>query len=353
MSNTSYRQILENLNTAVLVFDRQLRLTSINPAGEMLFAVSAKHVVGHVLLEFMPRGRQLIRTLQRTLVTGHPFTERGLQLPLAGPRMITVDCTVTVMTGVDAEPQLLIELNQVDRLLRLTKEENSSEQYAASRAVIRGLAHEIKNPLGGLRGAAQLLARELPNKGLQEYTRVIIHEADRLRNLVDRIIGPNLPPNKGYANIHQIFEHVRSLILAEIPEGIKIVRDYDPSLPEFFGDAEQIIQSVLNIVRNAVQAMGSQGTLYLRTRAERQFSIRQQRHRLVLRADVEDNGPGIPPELVEHIFYPMVTGRAQGMGLGLSIAQTIINQHDGLIECNSRPQKTVFTIYLPLEGGHG
>lgn len=343
-----HQRIWENLNTAVLVFDHELRLASINPAGETLFEVSSRQILGQTLIHFLPEGRVLIKALRRTLATGHPFTERGLALRLPGARQLTVDCTATLVSS-GAKRELLIELNQVDRLLRLARDENLMDRHAANRAVIRGLAHEIKNPLGGLRGAAQLLERELADKGLKDYTRIIIHEADRLRNLVDRLVGPNRPLAKQATNIHQIFERVRSLLLAEIPKGISIHRDYDPSLPEFNADGERLIQAVLNVARNAVQAMAGAGVLTLRSRIERQFTIGHRRHRLVLRAEIEDNGPGIPPELMEHIFYPMVTGRADGTGLGLSIAQAIVTQHQGLIEFRSKPQQTVFTIFLPLE----
>lgn len=348
----SFQRVVENLNTAVLVFDRDLRVESINPAGETLFEISAKQIVGQRLPDFLPVSRRWVKALKQVLDTGHPFTERGLRLMLPGKRAITVDCTVTLMTA-GKEKELLIELNQVDRLMRLAREDNLLDRHAANRAVIRGLAHEIKNPLGGLRGAAQLLERELSDRQLKEYTRIIIHEADRLRNLVDRLVGPNRPLNKAAVNIHQVFERVRSLMLAEVPEGITIERDYDPSLPELSGDLEQLIQAVLNIVRNALQAMGNRGTLRLRSRAERQFTIGQKRHRLVLRADVEDDGPGIPDDLLDHVFYPMVTGRPDGTGLGLSITQAIVSQHGGLIECRSRPGRTVFSLYLPLEQGDG
>lgn len=348
MSTHLYERILDNLNTAIVVLDVDLRLTVLNPAAEALFEISAKQILGLPLLEALPQSRIWLKALRRTLDSGHPFTERGLRLRLPHARSITVDCTVSVLAD-KALPGLLIELSQVDRLLRLARDENLLDRQAANRAVIRGLAHEIKNPLGGLRGAAQLLERELTERHLKDYTRIIIHEADRLRNLIDRMVGPNQPFKKSSTNIHQIFERVRSLILAEIPEGITIERDYDPSLPEFIGDPEQLIQAVLNIVRNAVQAIEDRGRIRLRSRIERQFTLGHKRYRLVLRAEVEDDGRGIPEHLREHIFYPMVTGRPDGTGLGLSIAQTIVNEHGGLIECSSVPKKTVFTIYLPLE----
>ncbi|TAM43644.1 MAG: nitrogen regulation protein NR(II) [Gammaproteobacteria bacterium] len=354
MSNGPSQRILDNLTTAVLTFDGALRLTSINPAGEMLFEVSSKKVVGQPLASLLPHSQRLVKTLKQTLESRHPFTARGVRLALPGARAITVDCTVTPLPDGARGDSLLVELTQIDRLLRLARDESMLDRQAANRAVMRGLAHEVKNPLGGLRGAAQLLEQELTDKELKEYTRIIIHEADRLRNLVDRMIGSHQLPKRNPVNVHEVLEHVRKLILVEVPVGLSIERNYDPSLPELLADREQLIQAVLNIVRNSVQAMDSQGTIRMRTRIERQFTIGNRRHRLTLRIEIEDNGPGIPEELQEHIFYPMVTGRADGTGLGLSIAQDIINRHGGLIEFSSRPRHTLFTIYLPLDAGsHG
>jgi len=359
MASEPAQRVLDNLTTAVLTFDSDLRLSAINPAGEMLFEASAKKIVGQRLSDLLPRDQPFARSVTQTLLTRHPFTARGLRLELPGERLLTLDCTVTPLFDGNGDaatgeaPTLLVELAQVDRLLRLTREENLLDRQAANRAVMRGLAHEIKNPLGGLRGAAQLLERELTDKSLKEYTRIIIHEADRLRKLVDRMVGPYQPPNKRAINIHAILEHVRLLILAEVPSGLTVARNYDPSLPEFEGDHDQLVQAVLNILRNSVQALDGRGRIELRTRIERGFTIGHRRHRLVLCAEIEDDGPGIPPELMDHIFYPMVTGRSDGTGLGLSIAQDIITKHGGLIECDSRPGRTVFVLYLPLENGDG
>jgi two-component system nitrogen regulation sensor histidine kinase GlnL len=347
------QQLLENLNTAVLLVDGNLMLSAINPAGEMLFETGSRQATGQPLTHLLPHNQALIEAMHQTLVSGHPFTEHGLRLGVPVNRWITVDCTVTPVLRADGDGELILEINPIDRLLRLAREESRHDQHAASRAVIRGLAHEIKNPLGGLRGAAQLLERELPSESLKEYTRIIIHEADRLRNLVDRMVGPNTPLRKKPMNIHRVMDHVRSLILAEVPAGIHLERDYDPSLPEFPADAEQLTQAVLNIARNAVQALNQEGTIEFRTRIERQFTIGQRRHRLVVRAEIEDNGPGIPEELREHIFYPMVTSKSNGTGLGLSIAQDIVDQHGGIIECSSRPGRTIFRIYLPLDSMDG
>ena len=236
----------------------------------------------------------------------------------------------------------------MDWRLRISREENIIAQHHTTRALVRNLAHEIKNPLGGLRGAAQLLERELPDPALREYTRIIIGEADRLRNLVDRMLGPNQLPIHSDVSIHEIMERVRSLVEAEAPSGVRIERDYDPSIPPLWGDADRLIQAMLNVVRNAVQAVGRRGVITLRSRVQRQYTIGAKRHKLVARLDVVDDGPGIPPGQQEQIFYPMISGRPDGTGLGLSIAQSIINQHGGLIECASRPGETVFTLLLPL-----
>ncbi len=340
--------IVENLTTAVVVADAALRLKAVNPAGEILFELSAKQMVGQALERLWPQTASLAGLFADILQSAHSFTRRGLPLPLPG-REVLVDMTVTaILPGVESgvrEAVLLFELNQVDRLRRLAHEEELVDRHLAQRAVVRGLAHEIKNPLGGLRGAAQLLERKLSDSE-REYTRIIIREADRLQGLVDRLAGPTRPYLPVQVNIHQVLEHVRSLILAEVGEGFVLRRDYDPSIPEFAGDPDQLVQAVLNLVRNAVQAPSH--LIVLRSRIERQFTIGQRRHKLVLRAEVEDDGPGVPQSLRDTLFYPMVTGHAAGTGLGLSIAQDIARRHGGLIEYTSRPARTVFTLFLPL-----
>jgi two-component system nitrogen regulation sensor histidine kinase GlnL len=223
-------------------------------------------------------------------------------------------------------------------------------QHQAARALVRGLAHEIKNPLGGLRGAAQLLERELPDPALAEYTRVIIDEADRLQALVDRLLGPNRVPSYRRVNIHQVLERVRALVKAEAGQQLLIERDYDPSIPDLYGDADQLIQAVLNITRNAARALGtSGGKIILRSRVLRQLTLGSHRHRLVAQIEIEDDGPGIPEDLRHKIFYPMLSASAGGQGIGLSIAQSLVSQHGGLIELRSRPGQTVFTVFLPVE----
>jgi two-component system nitrogen regulation sensor histidine kinase GlnL len=348
------RKILENLNTAVLLFDNHLRLVYINPAGEMLFAVSARHVLGVAATDLIdcPEKERVDTRFRKALRTRHPFTEREVNIALADGQTITVNCTVLPLHQFETPVELLVELHQVDRQLRITREEHLISQHQATQALIRGLAHEIKNPLGGLRGAAQLLEQELPDKALREYTRIIIDEADRLQKLMDRMLGPNRIPREQQVNIHHVLEHVRGLMLAEYPSGLKIARDYDPSIPELIADPDRLIQAFLNLVRNAAAAAGHGGRIVLRSRVLRQFTIGNRRHRLVLRVEVEDDGPGIPHHLQDRIFFPMVSGQTGGTGLGLSIAQELINQHGGLIECESRPGRTQFFVFLPLEMSH-
>jgi len=344
-------RILEGLNTAVLVFDRSLRLTYLNPAGENLLAVSLRQASGHGVLDLLPGATTLSERLRCAIEGNQPYTEHELHLHLTGGREITVDCVVTPIDQPDGT-EIVVELTQLDRHLRIAREENLLEQHQVARQMVRGLAHEIKNPLGGLRGAAQLLERELVDEDLKEYTRIIIGEADRLRGLVNRMLGPNQLPQMRICNIHQIVEHVRNLVAAEENAELTLIRDYDPSIPDFRADPEQLIQALLNIVRNAAQALQGKGQIILRTRAQRQIAIGQKRHKLVVRVDVIDNGPGIPDDMLETIFYPMVTGHAEGTGLGLSIAQSLVNVHGGIIECSSRPGHTEFTILLPLETIH-
>jgi two-component system nitrogen regulation sensor histidine kinase GlnL len=341
-------QLVEALNTAVLLLDEALQVMYLNPAAENLFEISRRQVLGHYLPSIVRADASLAARLEDALRGQRPFTERGLELftAITNQRMM-VDCMVTPLT----RRQLLLETMQVDHHLRIAHEEHLLSQQQAARELLRGLAHEIKNPLGGLRGAAQLLESELDQDELKEYTRVIMGEADRLRNLVNRMLGPNNVPVKQPVNIHQILEHVRSLVDAENYAGLVIERKYDPSIPDLLADSELLVQAFLNLVRNAAEVGASR--IVLRTRTERQFTIGHNRYKLVLRVDIVDNGPGIAPDLQEKIFYPMVTGRADGTGLGLSIAQSLINQHQGIIEFTSAPGNTVFTIFLPLEVTNG
>jgi len=343
------RTILDNLSTAVLLLDARLRIQYLNPAGESLLHISSMRAIGAKLGKIMFIDSDFQQRLNEAISDLHPFAEHEVSFTLASDREVNVDYMVTPLTNVGEDIMLLLEISIMDRHLRIAREEKLLNEQKSTRNLVRGMAHEIKNPLGGLRGAAQLLERELPSEDLKEYTSIIIGEADRLQALVDRMLGPNNVPKKQLINIHQVLEHVRQLVQAEVPEGIFFNLDYDPSLPELMADPDLLIQAVLNVTRNAVHALGDRGEITFKTRPQRHFTIGHIHHRLVLQIDIMDNGPGIPEDILEHIFFPMVTGRAEGTGLGLSIAQSMINQHGGLIECSSRPGETIFTIYLPLE----
>ncbi|NBK40669.1 nitrogen regulation protein NR(II) [Pseudomonas soli] len=355
ISDAQHRLLLDNLTTATLLLNAELRLEYMNPAAEMLLAVSGQRSHGQFISELFTESAEALNSLRQAVEQAHPFTKREAQLTSLTGQSITVDYAVTPILH-QGQTLLLLEVHPRDRLLRITKEEAQLSKQETTKMLVRGLAHEIKNPLGGIRGAAQLLARELPEDGLRDYTNVIIEEADRLRNLVDRMLGSNKLPSLCMTNIHEVLERVCSLVEAESQGGITLVRDYDPSLPDVLIDREQMIQAVLNIVRNAMQAIAGQnelrlGRITLRSRAVRQFTIGHVRHRLVARIEIIDNGPGIPAELQDTLFYPMVSGRPDGTGLGLAITQNIISQHQGLIECESHAGHTTFSIYLPLEQG--
>ena len=357
MTDSSFHaQILDNLSTAVLVLDPDLRLVFMSPAAQALLELSESRSLGAGLDEFFPGQFEFISEHHSEELPEGPYTNRGVTLSTTSGQSLVVDCTVSPLIDEQrAINGLLVEIHPVDRIRRINREEGLLASQENTRALMRGLAHEIKNPLGGLRGAAQLLARELPDPALEEYTRIIIEESDRLRTLVDRMLGPHTQPRIEPLNIHEVLEHVRTLQEAEQGRKLTFVRDYDPSLPLLQGDRNQLIQAILNIVGNAAQATAENegdSIITLRTRAQRQFTIGTRRHRLVCRIDIADNGPGIAPELRDSLFIPMVSGRPEGSGLGLSISQAIVNRHKGLIECESTPGHTEFNLYLPLDTDH-
>ncbi len=340
-------KIIENLHTTVMILEDDLRLRYINPAGETLFAASAQRFIGQPIQELI-FDDDLIAALHHVLESHSPFTERELVLNLGLDHRVTVDLTVLPLHEEELGSGLIIEMKQQDRHLRISREEGLLAQGNATRALVRGLAHEIKNPLGGLRGAAQLLERELHNEELKEYTNIIISEADRLQALMNQMLGPNTLPRQRELNIHEPLERVRQVVAAELSDKIHIVRDYDPSIPDVYADVDQLIQALLNLVRNAAQAVGEEGEIILRTRAMRRYTIGHTLYKLVARIDIIDNGPGIADEMRESLFLPMITGRTEGTGLGLPIAQSMINLNGGLIEWESQPGKTVFTVLLPV-----
>ncbi|MDD5242355.1 MAG: nitrogen regulation protein NR(II) [Sulfuricella sp.] len=342
---------LEHLTTAVILLDQDLQIAYLNPSAENLFKLSRKHVIGTPLQHAFGETETLPKAVESALLTRASFIEHEIILTTSDNHTLSVSCTVTpVEIGAIS---LMLEFHQIDKQLKIAREERMQMQQQANRELLRNLAHEIKNPLGGLRGAAQLLEHELPRTGLREYTQVIIQEADRLQKLMDRLLTPSHLPHLRLTNIHEVLERVRSLTLAETPQGIRIRRDYDTSLPELVADPEQLIQAVLNIVRNAAQSMQGKGEIVLRTRVARQVTLAKKRYRQAIQVQIIDNGPGIPEAIREKIFYPLVSGREGGSGMGLTLAQALINQHQGTIECDSRPGHTCFTLLLPLADTEG
>jgi two-component system, NtrC family, nitrogen regulation sensor histidine kinase GlnL len=343
-----FKRILDHLNTAALLFNSDLSLIYVNTAGEILLADSARHLLGVNAADlFKFSDPALLINLQQCLSMAEPLVDRELVLERMG-QSFTVNLSATPLLEYDRVHEILVELQWVDNHLRISKEEQLLSQQNTARLLVRGLAHEIKNPLGGLRGAAQLLALELDDPELKEYTQIIIAESDRLQGLMDKLLGPNKPPDFKAINVHEVLERVRQLVEAESSGGLGIVCDYDPSIPDIRADRDLLIQAVLNIVKNAVQALDGSGTIVLKTRIQRNLAIGRQHHKLAVKVDIIDDGSGIDPDIMERIFYPMITGRADGTGLGLSIAQSLINQHNGLIECHSEPNNTVFSILLPI-----
>ncbi len=342
--------LLNSLNIGILTVDHQLQLTYINSAAESLMRVSSARALGHSIREILQNSAELESVAYDAIQSGQPYTRHRAELLLFDGQSLTVDYTVTPTS--DGEwPSLVIELYAMDRYLRIDRGEALRGHQEATRQMIRGLAHEIKNPLGGIKGSAQLLARELNDPHYTEYTDIIVTETDRLTTLVDRLLGPKTAPKPVMKNIHELLERVRILIELESASSFRIDRDYDPSIPEIELDPELMIQVFLNIARNAMQSLTEikQPALRFKTRTERQFTIGTRLHRIVTRVDIIDNGPGIPLSLKDQLFFPMISGRPDGTGLGLSFAQSIVQKHQGLIEFESEPGRTQFSIILPME----
>ena len=348
------RRGLELLATAVLLLDESHRVTYVNPAAENLFELSFAKFKGHSVDDLFGGAAALRAAIDKAVRTGASYTEQELELGLPGKPRLHLVCTVSPVDVPDAA--LLLEFRHIDQQLKIAREERQREQQQANRELIRNLAHEIKNPLGGIRGAAQLLERELDRPPLIEYTQVIIAEADRLRALVNRLLSPHRAPSYRRINVHEVLVRVKGLVQAEFPT-IPIVCDFDTSLPDLDADAEQLMQALLNIVRNAAQAISGSAVaapeIHLRTRVARGVTLAKRHHRTALSIEIEDNGPGIPDELRERIFFPLVSGRDGGSGLGLTIAQTFVSQHGGTIDYTSVPGHTVFTVLLPLSANRG
>ena len=340
---------IELLSTAVLMLDDRLNVTYANPAAETLFAQGRSHLVGIAFDRALPGNDDFLERLRRALDAEAGFNDNDLMLEVEG-YPAHLHCVITPVES-PGDARLVLEFRELQQQLKIAREAKIQEQQEANRELIRNLAHEIKNPLGGIRGAAQLLERELGDPELREFTQVIVKEADRLQSLMNRLLTPSRLPRVELLNIHEVTERVRMLLLAEFPGSLTVARDYDTSLPELAGDKEQLIQAILNVGRNAAQATAGSGEIRMRTRIARQVTIARNRYRHALAVSIEDNGRGVPPELAERIFYPLVSGREGGTGLGLSLAQSYVSQHQGLIEFESVPGSTRFTILLPVREG--
>lgn len=339
---------LDLIATAVIVIDHQYQLMHANAAAENLFAFSRKNALMSPLARLVNDGGgddSLYAMLDQVKVTDSGFNEASLSIVTAAGQTLNCSCVATPLE----DGRIVVEFQPLDQHLKIAREEKLLAQQKLNRELIRNLAHEIKNPLGGIRGAAQLLERELPNDDLREYTQVVINEADRLQSLMDRLLTPHRLPKIESVNIHEVLEYVRAVVLAEFPETLEIKRDYDISLPDIVGDREQLIQAMLNIARNAAQSTNGVGRVRFRTRIARQVTIVRERFRLALEIRICDEGPGVPEALKESIFYPLVTGRDGGTGVGLSLAQNFIHQYSGVIEFESVPGDTQFIVLLPVK----
>ncbi|ORU92228.1 MAG: PAS domain-containing sensor histidine kinase [Cycloclasticus sp. symbiont of Bathymodiolus heckerae] len=344
--------VMEQLSTGILLFDENNTLVCMNNAAQELLDISERKGLGTKAKKlFEASSTDIVKDLERCREIGSNVTQHlvSISCPTTVKKNISISMTPLL---VENYGEVLVEMVDFNHYLQINHDEKLLSQNELATDMLRGLAHEIKNPLGGIRGAAQLLSKELGSE-YSDYIHVITEEADRLTKLVDRMLGSSELPNHQELNIHIIMERVRQLVEAEVSDNITIRSDYDPSIPEIMADQDQLIQALLNIVRNAAQALQEGGTIILKTRIHRNFGIGEETHKLAVKIDVEDDGPGIPVDMQTKIFYPMVTGRTEGTGLGLSIAQANVQRHNGIIEVSSTPGRTVFSTILPLEKKHG
>lgn len=343
------QNLASQMATSIVLLDEDLNIQYLNSSAEALFARSLNRHYQQPFLESFNHSSITANRLLQILATSQDFTDSEVVLTFPDGVQITLEVTAS-LTLFNAKRYILLECKQIDNQKQISVEAFQEQQWVAARDLIRGLAHEIKNPLGGLRGAAQLLDKEL-SVSQKEFTSMIIEQADRLTNLVDRLLGPNQLPQMHTYNIHEVIEKVHQLVSMDNEKQITFIRDYDPSLPDMRFDTEQLQQALLNIIRNAIQALDNHGEIILKTRIATNQTINGKQVRLAVKLSVIDNGPGIPTEIQDTIFYPMVSGRADGTGLGLSIAQTLVHQHQGKLACKSIPGRTEFIILLPLPKG--
>lgn len=350
------QQILEQLSSSVFLLDRSGKIKFCNESAAMLFGQSKRKLQGQILFKIL-----IYHTLPKALLAelwdcGRSFADNEVEVVFPDGRHSIVEVSAD-QAVVSDESLCLLQIRRNENLRKISQENTQKHHISASRHLIRGLAHEIKNPLGGIRGAAQLLSRSLESAELKEFTQLIIEQSDRLRDLVDRLLGPNTPPKREANNIHIVLERVYNLVKLDKPEFISVYRDYDPSLPVTVFDPNQLEQAVLNIVKNGIQSLQEyvanqpadfQPLLSMRTRFAGSKVMHGTRFKQVLKISIVDNGPGINEELKSTIFYPMVTNKSDGNGLGLSISQTLIDQHQGTIEVDSWPGQTAFSIFIPV-----
>ena len=352
MDHTEERaaQIIDHLATSVLLFDENLHLVSINSAGDSLLSMSSKRILGLTPEKIWPNTIFFSDMIRKSFQFVRTRIERGVEMSLINRDSVKVDCIFTPIVINDETKEIIVELVGVDTFVREMQEFNHQTVQKVANESVQGMAHEIKNPLGGIRGAAQLMEKELDDESLLEYTKIIINESDRLRNFLDRMMAANTYPVRSNTNIHEIIEYVISIIRVESSRNLHIEKDYDPSIPTINADREQLIQAVLNLLRNAVQATTNDERILLKTRIKRQITIQNKLNKLAIQLDIIDNGPGIPAEIESGAFYPMVTGHAEGTGLGLSIAQQLIQSHGGIINYERKENNTYFSILFPI--GH-
>jgi two-component system, NtrC family, nitrogen regulation sensor histidine kinase GlnL len=339
---------LENLSTGVIVLGAALDVVYANPAAEQLLGISRQQLIGHDLLGVVRSLEVLRPMLERVHATGQELSRREVLVGAASDEGLLLDCALSIAEGEAGARQLLLEMTDASRRVRIDREKALFSQLEASRSMVRQLAHELRNPLGGIRGSAQLLERQLESPAQKDYTTLIMREADRLVGLTTALLGPAGAAAKELLNIHELLEHVRQLVLAESGPAVQLERDYDPSLPPTLLDRNLVIQAMLNLARNALEAISGRGRIVFRTRVLSNETIGHLRHRLVACVEIEDDGPGVPRELRETLFFPLVTGRPGGSGLGLAVAQDLVSRHDGLIEYSSRPGRTVFRMLFPI-----
>ena len=348
----SLELIEDTLSTAIVVLDSSLNIVKINTAAEDLFGQSRERILNcafDALLNQELNKDALLFAVDFVSKHNKPHTVRGCDLLNKQARATTVNCSANPVFVEEECIGIVLELSRTDHQLKVAREEQLSSQQEAVQKLVRGMAHEIKNPLGGVRGAAQLLESELQDDALKEYTAIIIAEADRLKNLVDRMLGTREINEHQQTNIHEVLERVRHLVKADIPQGVSVRFDYDPSIPTFNADLDNLIQVVLNIVVNALKAVGEQGNILFKTRVLRNHTINHQQYKLSLRLDIHDDGEGVPEDIRDKLFFPMISGSSFGSGLGLSIAQSLAQRQNGVIEFESEPGNTCFTLLLPLD----